>query len=95
MNEFNPMAPHPGVLTFDVLRREDASGTSGTRVVALGAIFPDGTVIAQWQTHAPTVVVYQSMADVLYIHEHDDSTGFRFHSAPDRLYLPSGEWVSL
>lgn len=95
MSEFNPMSPHPGILTFDILRKEDASGTSGTGVVAMGVLFPDGTVTVQWQTHVRSVVVYQSMADALYIHGHGDSTGFRFHQAPTRLYLSSGEWVGV
>ena len=93
--DFNPMTPDTGILTFDVFRREDVSGTSGNGVVAMGAVFPDGTTVVQWQTHVRSVVVYTSMADALYIHGHGDKTGFRFHSCPDRLYLSSGEWVLL
>ena len=93
--DFNPMTPDTGILTFDVFRHEDVSGTSGNGVVAMGALFPDGTTVVQWQTHVRSVVVYTSMADALYIHGHGDKTGFRFHSRPDRLYLSSGDWVPL
>ena len=93
--DFNPMSPSTKILTFDVLRKEDATGTSGTGVVAIGAMFPDGTVVVQWQTHVRSVVTYGSMADALFIHGHGDSTGFRFHECPDRLYLSSGVHVSL
>jgi hypothetical protein len=92
---FNPMSPTDELLTFDVYRREDASGTSGTGVVAKGVLFPDGTTVVQWQTHVRSVVIYNSYADALHIHGHGDKTGFRFHSCPDRLYLSSGEWVAL
>jgi len=89
-DDFNPMSPYSGILTFDVFRTEDVSETSGEGVVAMGAIFPDGTTVVQWQTHVRSVVVYGSMADALYIHGHGDKTGFRFHNSPDRLYLSDG-----
>ncbi len=95
MSEFNPMTPYLGLLTFDVFRREDVSGTSGEGVVAMGVVFPDGHTVVQWQTHVRSTVVYGSMADALYIHGHGDRTGFRFHDCPERLYLSSGEWVKL
>lgn len=93
--EFNPMSPYPGILTFDVFRKEDATGTSGEGVVAMGAIFPDGTTVVQWQTHVRSIVVYGSMADALYIHGHGDKTGFRFHDCPERLYLSDGTFAEI
>lgn len=93
--EFNPMSPHDGILTFDVFRKEDVSGTSGDGAVAMGAMFPDGTVVVQWQTHVRSVVIYNSMADALYIHGHKDRTGLRFHDCTERLYLSNGDWVPL
>ena len=94
-DDFNPMSPYPKVLTFDVVRKEDFSGASGEGVVAMGAIFPDGTVVIQWQTHVRSVVVYGSMADALYIHGHGDKTGFRFHNCPNRLYLADGTFRNI
>lgn len=88
--DFNPMSPYAGVLTFDIFRKEDLSGTSGHGFVAMGAMFPDGTTVVQWQTHVRSVVVYGSMADALHIHGHGDKTGFRFHNDPNRLYLSDG-----
>ena len=94
-DEFNPMTPHSHILTFDVFRKEDVSGTSGEGVVAMGVVFPDGTTVVQWQTSVRSVVVYGSIADALFIHGHGDKTGFRFHARMDRLYLSSGEYVGL
>lgn len=93
--DFNPMTPHSDILTFDVFRKEDVFGTSGEGVVAMGAVFPDGHTVVQWQTSVRSIVVYTSMADALYIHGHGDKTGFRFHACMERLYLSSGEWVAV
>lgn len=92
-DDFNPMTPYAGILTFDVFRQEDVSKTSGEGVVAMGSIFPDGTTVVQWQTHVRSIVVYGSMADALHIHGHGDKTGFRFHNCPDRLYLANGTYI--
>lgn len=89
------MSPDSGIMTFDVFRKEDATGTSGMGVVAMGSVFPDGTTVVQWQTHVRSVVQYGSMADALYIHGHGDKTGFRFHNCPERLYLSDGTFVAL
>lgn len=91
-HDFNPMSPSNDILTFDVFRQEDETGTSGLGVVAMGVIFPDGTTIVQWQTHVRSLVTYGSMADALYIHGHGDKTGFRFHNCPDRVYLSDGSF---
>jgi len=93
--DFNPMTPYDGILTFDVFRKEDATGTSGTGVVAMGVVFPDGNTVVQWQTHVRSTVFYGSMADALYIHGHGDKTGFRFHNCLDRLYLSDGTFVAI
>lgn len=93
--DFNPMTPYSGILSFDMLRAEDATGTSGTGVVAMGVVFPDGMTVVQWQTHVRSTVLYGSMADALYIHGHGDKTGFRFHNCPERLYLADGTFQIL
>jgi len=95
MSEFNPMVPSDKVLTFNVVRKEDATGTSGTGIVALGALFPDGTTVVQWQTHVRSVVHYGSYADALHIHGHGDNTGFQFHDCMERLYLSNGQYIIL
>lgn len=84
-------AAHPR--TFDVARDRDHSGVSGEGDVACGVMFPDGTVVVQWQTAVRSVVIYSSVADMLYIHGHGESTGIRFHDQPERLYLAGGGWV--
>lgn len=93
--DFNPLAASDHLLVFDVVRREDATGTSGTGIVAKGVVFPDGTTVIQWQSHIRSVAVYSSYGDALHLHGHKDLTGFCFQARPDRLYLSSGEWVWL
>ena len=34
---------------FELVRHEDASGTSGTGIVAVGVEYPDGAVHMQWR----------------------------------------------
>ena len=94
MTEYNPMSPGPEIRRFDVVRREDSSGTSGVGVVAMGVVFPDGTTVVQWQTRARSVVIYGSYVDALYIHGHKDLTGFEFVDDPGWLHLSDGTRVS-
>lgn len=57
--------------TFEMTRRADESGVSGTGVVLHGCVFPDGTTTVRWAAGAAGVastVVYASYADFLQIH---------------------------
>ncbi len=88
---FNPVSPADKVRTFKQLRREDVSGTSGTGIVALGAVFPDGTTVIQWQSTVRSVAIYKSYADALFIHGHGDKTGFVFDEDPGFIHLLPSE----
>jgi hypothetical protein len=59
---------------FKLYRHRDASGVSGTGVVAWGTVYPNGKVSLAWCGTRPSVNVYESLADVTAIHGHDGFT---------------------
>lgn len=65
---------HPRL--FLLYRHEDATGVSGTGIVAEGCQFSDGRVALRWTTDkAPSsTAVYDSIGDVEAIHGHDGRT---------------------
>ena len=59
---------------FYLDREEDATGVSGTGVVAEGVQFSDGSCVLRWLTGVRSTVFYNSIADVDYIHGHKGAT---------------------
>jgi hypothetical protein len=59
---------------FYLLRKEDVSGISGTGIVAVGCIFPNGQVCLQWLTYTSSIVIHHSIEDVNEIHNHGGAT---------------------
>jgi hypothetical protein len=55
-------------------REEDATGVSGTGIVAQGVVFADGTAALRWLTERRSTAVYASIDDVRAIHGHNGST---------------------
>lgn len=62
--------------TFHLARDKDATGVSGTGIVAEGVEFSDGTVALRWLGGNPTSVVFHDngMASVEAIHGHSGAT---------------------
>lgn len=60
---------------FALHRRQDATGVSGTGVVATGVVWPDGHAALRWKADDPEVAsstsVWTSVADLLRVHGHD------------------------
>ncbi len=63
---------------FDLVRLEDATGVSGTGVVAWGAVFPDGRVALRWATDTASSALYDSLEDLEEIHGHGGRTVVQF-----------------
>ena len=63
---------------FQLLRREDETGLSGTGYVAEGVKFSDGTVVIRWTTSTPTTGIYPDMATLEHLHGHQGKTGIVF-----------------
>lgn len=59
---------------FALYRDRDVSGVSGTGFVAVGVVWPSGKVILEWQTHTPSLGVYESLAAMKRIHGHGGAT---------------------
>lgn len=59
---------------FQLYRRQDETGVSGTGVVAEGVQFTDGTCAMRWRTGTSSTAVYASIEDVLTIHGHGGKT---------------------
>lgn len=65
------------IATFELHRTEDASGVSGTGVVAQGALFANGWCVVAWQTQHNSVCVYRDIQDAIAIHGHGGKTQFK------------------
>jgi hypothetical protein len=65
--------------TFDLVRTEDVSGVSGIGTVAQGVEFDDGSCVLRWLTEFKSTAFYNSVRDLLHIHEHGGRTKVVFH----------------
>lgn len=65
---------------FQLNRKTDVTGVSGTGLVAEGVEFTDGTVALRWIGKNPTSVVFHDngIESVRTIHGHDGLTEVRF-----------------
>ncbi|WP_280393440.1 hypothetical protein [Nocardia wallacei] len=62
------------VRVFQLHRTYDASGFSGTGVVADGVVWPDGSVSMRWRGLVRTTVSADRLADIEHVHGHDGAT---------------------
>lgn len=62
------------IKNFYLLRHTDPSGISGTGIVALGVVFPNGQVVFQWVTYRNSIEIYSSMENLIEIHGHSGNT---------------------
>lgn len=69
---------------FHFMRLEDASGVSGCGAVAEGVIFSDGRVALEWFGEHASTNLYNSIADVEYIHGHGGRTQIVFDDPPQK-----------
>lgn len=63
---------------FQLHRLEDASGVSGTGVVAEGVEFTNGMCAMTWLTPTPCVNIYSNIKGVEHIHGHGGMTKIVF-----------------
>jgi hypothetical protein len=80
---------------FSLLRKKDATGISGTGVIAEGAIFGDGTAVLRWLS-TRSIATYPDWDTLLSTHGHGGATVPLWHDPsedaprPCTVY-PSGE----
>jgi len=59
---------------FELHRRQDTTGRSGTGVVAQGCQFDNGRVAMTWMTSTTSCCWYDAISDVQSIHQHGNHT---------------------
>jgi len=59
---------------FNLVRKEDKTGVSGTGIVAEGVLFSTGKVVIAWITTYRSIAVYDSLAELIAIHGHEGTT---------------------
>ena len=63
---------------FKLIRTEDVSGLSGTGYVAEGCLFRSGKCVLSWNSDHPSLNVYDSLDDILFLHGHAGRTTVEF-----------------
>lgn len=63
---------------WQLVRKKDVTGMSGTGVVAEGIQFRDNSVAYKWRTSPSTVQFAESIHDVQHIHGHSGNTRVEF-----------------
>lgn len=59
---------------FNLHRREDESGVSGTGIVTEGVEFSDGTCVMRWLTSTKSTALYNNIDELVQIHGHQGRT---------------------
>lgn len=62
------------VKPFYLFRKEDASGVSGTGVVALGAQLPSGRCVLEFQSVNSSLIIFNNMHSLETVHGHEGKT---------------------
>jgi hypothetical protein len=61
---------------FSLDRKVDASGVSGTGIVAHAVEFPDGRCVVDWNVAGKGLAIYDSFDAMVTTHGHDGMTQF-------------------
>ena len=63
---------------FELLRKRDVSGVTGTGSVADGVVWTDSTVTLRWKGDHPATAVWDSVESILAVHGHEGATVVRW-----------------
>jgi hypothetical protein len=63
---------------FELVRKRDVSGVTGTGVVADGVRWTDSTVTLRWKGDHPATAVWDSVDSILAVHGHEGATVVRW-----------------
>ena len=75
---------------FILFRIKDATGVSGTGVVAEGTVFTDGLSVIHWLREPYAMSVYPTLYDVIAVHGHEGGTQITFIDENEMTQLPHG-----
>ena len=66
------------VKVFHLFRHTDMNGLSGTGVVAVGAVYPNGKAHMQWVSFKSSFEMHDSIDALMDIHGHGGATELRW-----------------
>ena len=64
----------PSTKAFHLLRKEDATGISGTGIVAVGVQLPTGRAVLEWLGSINSITIHQDMEQLAAVHCHGGLT---------------------
>jgi len=68
---------------FHFLRTADHSGVSGTGDgIAFGVMFSDGQIALHWEGEHPSINIYRSEQDLMFVHGHGGATKIVWDDPP-------------
>lgn len=70
------------IKTFYLLRHTDVNGLSGTGIVAVGVIYPDGKAHMQWVSFKSSFEMHNSIESLIDIHGHSGATELIYGDPP-------------
>lgn len=59
---------------FYLKRKIDTTGISGIGVVAIGAKYPSGLAVLEWQSFTTSLSIFKSMEHLIEVHSHGGNT---------------------
>lgn len=62
------------IKNFYLMRHSDVNGLSGTGVVAVGSIYPNGKAHMQWVSFKSSFEMHDSIESLIDIHGHNGAT---------------------
>lgn len=62
------------IKTFYLMRHTDVNGLSGTGIVAVGVVYPDGKAHMQWVSFKSSFEMHNSIESLIDIHGHSGAT---------------------
>jgi hypothetical protein len=79
----NDMSLSLKVKPFYMLRHTDVNGLSGTGVVAVGVVWPNGRVSMQWTSIRSSIENHDCMESIQELHGHNGNSEFIFGDPPN------------
>ena len=79
---------------FRLNRKEDIHGNSGTGVVALGVVFPNGKVAMAWRTDLATVTIADSITVIEELHGHNGKTVIEYFDFSKQTKIKLEDFVN-
>jgi hypothetical protein len=62
------------VRRFQLIRKMDVTGISGTGAVIQGVQFADGVCVIRWMTVYPSTTIHNSIENIIAVHGHEGLT---------------------